>query len=177
MRKNINIFIPVAMAILLGSLTFIFAQTADDKPSRARPEFKNDFGAPPPPLGEFGRGPGGPGGFGRHILDQLGLTAAQKEQVETFETAGREASKEYFGKVRAADEQLRMMMDGGNYSGAQARPLVKEKAQAMAEIELIRLGTEAAISKLLTTEQKAQLAQLKDKRPPFPPGSGPRPGQ
>lgn len=165
------------MAILLGSLTFIFAQTSDDKASRPRPEFKNDFGVPPPPPGEFGRGPGGPGRFEKHLFDQLGLTTAQKEQIETFETAGREASKEFFGKVRAADEQLRMMMDGGNYSEAQARPLVREKAQAMTEIELIRLGTEAAISKLLTTEQKAQLAQLKEKRPPFPPGGGPRPGQ
>lgn len=171
MRKNLNIFIPVAIVILLGSLTFIFAQTAEDNASRPRPGKIGELAPPPPPPGDHR------GGFGPHIIDQLDLTDAQKEQIHAMEFASREASKEYFGKVRAADDQLRMMIESGNYSEAQARPVLKDKAQNMTELELIRLGTDAAIQKLLTAEQKTQLAQLREKRPPFPPGGGFRPGE
>jgi hypothetical protein len=47
-----------------------------------------------------------------------------------------------------------MMVESGNYTETQARPILKDKAQAMTELELIRLGTEAAIQKLLTAEQR-----------------------
>lgn len=169
MKKHLNIFTPVALAILLGPLTFIFAQTADNGAARPRPEKSGDFGPPPPPP-EFGRG--GPGGFGPHMFNWLSLTDSQKEQIRAIEFNSREASKEHFGKIKAADDQLRMMIESGTFTEAQARPIVKDKAQTMTELELIRLGAEAAISKLLTPEQKTQLAQLKEKRPSFPPGGG-----
>lgn len=171
MKKHLNIFIPVVLAILLGSLTFIFAQTGQENASRPAPGKNSELAPPPPPPG------GHRGGFGPHIFDQLNLTDAQKEQIRAMEFASHEASKEYFAKVRAADDQLRMMVESGNYSETQARPILKDKAQTMTELELIRLGTEAVIQKLLTAEQKTQLAQLREKRPPFPPGGGPRPGE
>jgi Spy/CpxP family protein refolding chaperone len=174
MKKHLNIFIPVALAILLGSLTFIFAQTVDNRAAGPRPEKNGDFGPPPPPP-EFGRG--GPGGFNPRIFDQLALTDTQKEQIRAIEFNSREASKEHFGKIKAADDQLRMMIDGGTFTEALARPIVRDKAQTMTELELIRLGTEAAINKLLTAEQKTQLAQLREKRPSFPPGGGFGPGK
>jgi Spy/CpxP family protein refolding chaperone len=172
MRKHLNIFIPVALAILLGSLTFIFAQTAEDNASRQAQGKNGEFAPPPPPPPGDRRG-----GFGPYIFDQLNLTDTQKEQIRAMEFASREASKEYLAKVRAADDQLRMMIEGGNYTETQARPILRDKAQSMTELELIRLGTEAAIQKLLTAEQKTQLAQFREKRPPFPPGGGPRPGE
>ena len=75
-------------------------------------------------------------------------------------------------KLRAADEQLRMMIESGSFDTDKATPLVRAKADASAQIELIRLGTDAAVQKLLTSDQKAQLAQLASARQPFPPERG-----
>ena len=181
MKKNLNIFIPIALALMLGSLTYMFAQSSDTSSSKPLTEAQTDFG-PPPPGGFRGGpsghgGPGGPGGFTPMLLDQLSLSDTQKEQVRAYESAARETSKEHFSRITAADEQLRLMVDSGTFTDARARPIVKAKSNAMAELELIRLGTEASIQQLLTTEQKTQLVQLKGKRPSFPPGGGFRPGE
>ena len=74
--------------------------------------------------------------------------------------------------MRAADEQLRMMIESGSFDVDKATPLVRAKGDASAQIELIRLTTDAAVQKLFTTDQKAQLAQLAKARPPFPPERG-----
>lgn len=171
MKKNLSVFIPVAIAILLGSLTYIFAQRADvNGPPPPPAGFKGDF-PPPPPPGDGRHGPG------RNAYEKLNLNDTQKEQIKAMEDASHEASREFFGKLRAADEQLRLMIENGNFSADQARPILKDKAQNMTELELIRLGTEAAIQRVLTAEQKTQLAQIREKRPPFPPGGGFRPGE
>lgn len=171
MKKNLSVFIPVAIAILFGSLTYIFAQKADvNMPPPPPAGFRGDF--PPPPRPEDGRH-----GPGANAYEKLGLTDMQKEQISAMENASREASKEFFGNVMAADGQLRLMAESGTFSAEHARPILKDKAQNMTEIELIRLGTEAAIQRVLTAEQKTQLAQIREQRPPFPPGGGFRPGE
>lgn len=162
MKKYTKVFAPVLLAILIGSLTFIFAQTKDDK----------GFDGKRPPRGEgFGPKRGG-GGLPPHVLEKLNLTDAQKDQIEAFQTNSRDAGKEFFEKIRTADEQLRAMVETGSFNEENARQILSAKAAAMTELELVRLRTDAAIFGLLTTEQKAQLAQLKQERPLFPPGDG-----
>ena len=70
------------------------------------------------------------------------------------------------------------MVEGGSFNEENARQILTAKASAMTELEILRLRADAAIFGILTAEQKAQLAQLKEERPPFPPGdSGFRPNE
>jgi len=165
-RELIFIFAMIAV-IVAGSVTMIYTQTREESVTiqgagspRVRPEF-------PPP----GFGPGGPGGFHgrRDPVDQLNLTTEQRQQIEAIRFNGREAASEYESKLRGAEDQLRMMVEGGNFDLEKARPLVRAKSEAMSSIELVRLSGEAEIQRLLTTEQKAQIAQMREARPPFPP--------
>lgn len=165
MKNYTKVFAPVLLAILVGFLTFVFAQSKDDKGfgAQKRPPRGEGFG--PPPMR-------GGGGLPPHVLEKLDLTDAQKSQIEAFQINSRDAGKEFFEKIRTADEQLRTMVESGIFNEENARQILNAKSAATTEIELLRLRSEAAIFALLTTEQKAQLAQLKAERPPFPPAGG-----
>lgn len=161
MKSYIKVFAPFILAVLIGSLTFAFAQTKDGSRSfdGKRPLRGEGFG--PPPM---------QGGLPPHVFEKLNLTDAQKQHIETLQTSSRDSGKEYFEKVRTADEQLRAMVESGSFNEDSARQIIIAKASAQTELELIRLRTDAAIFGILTVEQKAQLAQMKEERPPFPPG-------
>ena len=165
MKKNVKIFVPLILAFIIGSLTFAFAQTGNGGKQR--------------PGGDAGRRGGGdgfrPGGLPPHILDRLNLTDAQKTQISALQDAARTASQTYFETIRTADEQLRTMVAGGTFNETQARTVLNTKTQALTELEIIRLRTDAAIFNLLTAEQKTLLAQLLAQRPDFPPHGGGRP--
>lgn len=169
MKNYLKIFAPFTLAILVGSLTFAFAQTS--QPTAGGKIKDGSRGERPMPPG------GGRGGFGLQprVLEQLNLTDAQKEQIAAIQAASREAGKENFDQVRAADEQLRTMVESGNFDETQARTILNAKAQAMTEAEIARLRTDAAIFKVLTAEQKTQLEQLKQQRPEPPQRGGFRP--
>jgi Spy/CpxP family protein refolding chaperone len=108
-------------------------------------------------------------------LEKLNLTDAQKEQIHPIVFNLRDATREYDGKIRAASEQLRMMVEGGNFTDESAQPFLKTKTDALMQTELLRLRADAAIIKILTSEQKAQLVLVRERRPPSPPGGGFRP--
>lgn len=164
MKNYMKMFVPFALAMVIGSMTFTFAQTTD-----------KNFGGKPP-RGERGERPmpPPPGGAGLNprILDQLNLTAEQKQQIEAIQLNARDAGKENFDKVRSFDEQLRKAVEGGNFNEEQVRAILNSKAQAMIESEILRLRADAAVYKILTAEQKTQLEQLKTQRPEPPPLGG-----
>ena len=166
MKQYFKIFLPVALLILIGSLTFVFAQTSkksDEKfPGGDRKGFR-------PPRGLRGDGLPPP------VLEKLNLSDAQKAQIKTLEEESRTASKTYFDKLAALDKDLRAATGGETFNENEARQILSSRAQIMTELELIRLKTGAAVRALLTAEQKAQLEQLKRERPE-PPRDGFRPG-
>ena len=162
MRNNTKIFLPMLLAIVIGcSMTFIFGQTDN--------QTKGQF------AGKDGRGlrRGGPGehaeaGIPPFVLDKLNLTDAQKQQIQTLQEAGRAGSKENFDKIRAYDDQLRALVDGGGtFDEAQARQILGNKAQLMTELEITRIKTDIAVRNVLTAEQRAQLETLKGQRRDF----------
>lgn len=164
MKNYLKTFAPFVAAIILGSLTFAFAQTKNDNPRRGGRDFNQPpMGFPPPPP---------PSGLHPRLLEQLNLTDAQKEQIGKLHEKSRTDSETYFQKARTADEQLKEIVEGGTFDEARAREIVTAKSQAMAELELIRLRTDAAIYNLLTAEQIARLGLLKQQRPEFPPRGG-----
>lgn len=167
MKNYTKIFAPVTLAILIGSLTFVFAQTDIRNLDNSQSGDQTARRMPPPDGFR-------PGGLPPHILEQLNLSDAQKEQIQAVETSSRNASKGNFDKIRTYDEQLKSSVESGTFNEEQARQILSAKAQAMVEMELARLRTDAAIFKILTAEQKIQLEQLKQQRPE-PPRGGFRP--
>lgn len=164
MKSYIKIFMPVVLAILVGSLTFVFAQSRKDG-QFPKGEGREGFR---PPLPDRAMG-----GIPSFALEKLNLTDAQKEQIKTLEENSRTASKNNFEQIRTYDEQLKTMLDGGIFDEDQARQILTGKAQIMTEMQIARLKTDFAIRNILTAEQKAQLETLKQQRPEMPRGFRP----
>ena len=157
MRSYTKILTPLLLAIIVGSLTFVFAQKKDDDQKEfhgGRQGFR-----PPPPGGMRG-------GMPPHILERLNLTDDQKTQVKALHEAAEASSKSYFDAVKSADDKIKTMMDGGTFSEEQARQILTKKSQALTELELIHLKTDQAVKNILTAEQKTQLETLKKQAPP-----------
>ncbi|MDQ3710739.1 MAG: Spy/CpxP family protein refolding chaperone [Acidobacteriota bacterium] len=156
MKSYLKTFVPFLLAVLIGSLTFAFGQTKNDFPMRGG----RDFGAPPH-------------GLNPRLLEQLDLTDAQKEQIGNLHEKSRADSQTHFDKIKVVQGQLKDAVEEGNFDESLVRQIIAQKMQAMTELEIIRLRTDAAIYKLLTAEQKGQLEQLKQRRPEFPRGEKP----
>jgi periplasmic protein CpxP/Spy len=126
----------------------------------------------------FGHGRGGHGGPGDmlgHFARELNLTDAQQAQVKQLVEAFHEKNK-------ALLEQG--FRDGGPFEGlsegfdeAAVRAAAQSRAAAHAELEVAHAKLMSQVYALLTTEQKAKVAELKTKfeqhrqqGPPPPPG-------
>jgi protein CpxP len=133
------------------------------------------------------RGPGGPGGPGgphgphgggshvEHLTRALNLTDAQKAQVKQIEDSTRESTK-------SLQEQL-MKTGGGPFDGlkdgfdeASVRSAAQARAAIHVELEVAHARAMSQIYALLTAEQKAKLAELRQQfeqhMPGPPPGEG-----
>lgn len=156
MKNTIKLFTPFVIAVLLGSLTFVFGQTG-----------KNNFNTSKD-VPHAGRMPPRDG-FNPRILEQLNLSDTQKAQIGKLRDKSRTDSQIYFEKVQVAQEKLKDIIETGVFDEAEARQIIGAKTSAMTELELIRLRTDTAIRNLLTAEQIAQMDLLKSQRPDFPP--------
>ncbi len=150
MKSYLKTFAPFLLAVLIGSLTFAYGQTKNDFPMRGG----KDFGAPP--------------GLHPRLLEQLDLTDAQKEQIGKLHEESRADSQTHFDKIKVVQEQLKGAVEKGNFNESLVRQIIAQKTQAMTELEIIRLRTDAAIYKILTAEQIARLRVLEKQRPEFP---------
>lgn len=132
-------------------------------------------------------GPGGPGGphgphggnLVEHLSRALDLTDAQKAQVKQIEDSLRESTK-------ALHEQLAKSGDGGGPLGdfkdgfdeASVRSAAQARAAVHVELEVAHARAMSQIYALLTAEQKAKLAELRQQfqqrrpGPPPPPEDG-----
>ncbi len=161
-KNNLKIYTPFVIAVLLGSLTFVFGQTTKNNPGRGGNDAPRERRMPPPD------------GFNPRILDQLNLTDAQKTEIGKLHEKSRTDSQVYFEKVQVAQEKLKDIVESGAFDEAQARQIISAKTSAMTELEIIRLRTDMTIRNLLTAEQIAQMDLLRAQRPDFPP---PPPGE
>jgi periplasmic protein CpxP/Spy len=161
----------VAAALLLTAVGF-----AQNGP-------RGGFGGPPPPGGPGSPGgphrggPGGPGGLGP-IARELNLTDAQKAQIKQIEDSFRESTKSLHDQLRAAGGgPLEGLTD--NFDEAAARVAAQSRAGLQVELEVAHAKMMSQIYALLTADQKAKVAELKQKfaqmreqgpPPPPPPG-------
>ena len=167
MKRFRFLFTAFALALLVGSLTFMFAQSK-------RISRNADMGAPDgrPPMGRHGHGDG----LDMHMLRELNLTTEQQEQIKALHEAAHTASQQYFDQLKTIDEQLKTVTEAATFNEEQARQLLADKSKVMVELEVIHLRTESAVYNKLTAEQKTKLEQLKQQFRGFPRGGGDRPG-
>jgi periplasmic protein CpxP/Spy len=130
-----------------------------------------------PPAGGHGRGgPGGRGGGLGPLERELNLTDAQKAQIKQIKDSFRESTK-------GLHEQL-FKQGGGPFDGlkdgafdeAAARSAAQARANIQVELDVAHARMMSQIYALLTPEQKAKIAELrqqfKERRPmPPPPGA------
>ena len=117
-------------------------------------------------------GPGGPGGGLGPLARELNLTDAQKAQIKQIGDSFRESTK-------GLREQL-FKSGGGPLDGltdtfdeAAARAAAQSRASVQVELEVAHAKMMSQIYALLTADQKAKVAELKQKfaqgQPPPPP--------
>lgn len=110
-----------------------------------------------------GKGFGGRRGglFGGRLAEQLNLTDAQKEQIKQITTRYRESAKAQREQRR---DQRTDGFNGGTFDEAQVRAAAQARANARVEREVARARMMSEIYNVLTAEQKAQLATLRQQR-------------
>ncbi|MEQ1604668.1 MAG: Spy/CpxP family protein refolding chaperone [Pyrinomonadaceae bacterium] len=155
MRQEFKFILVMAIITVAGSLTLTYGQSrATPSTASSGVAAQNDF--PPPPPAGFRRGPG------PDLLERINLTVEQREQIGLIKMTARDASREQESKIRAADVQIRMYVESGGLDVEKVKPLVRAKIEAQIAVEISRLMADAEINKLLTSEQKTQLAQMRD---------------
>ena len=120
-------------------------------------------------------GPGGPhGSLVEHFSRVLNLTDAQKAQVKQIEDSFREGTK-------SLHEQARQAGGGGPFEGfkdgfdeSAVRAAAQARANIHVELEVAHARMLSQVYAILTPEQKAKVAELRQqfeqRRPGHPPG-------
>lgn len=129
-------------ALVAISTIFAFAQKGDGKRGR------HGFG-------------GERGGFGR-MAEKLNLTDAQKEQLKQITEASRAKIKPLMESLRANHQKMETLTANGQFDEAQVQAAAQEQAQISAQLIVEKARVKAQMFQILTDEQKAQAAQMKE---------------
>lgn len=140
-------------------------------------------GGPGGPRGPHGPGFGGPGGPGGgilgHLSQALSLTDAQKAQIKQLEESFRDSTKGLHEQLRnAGPGDPFAAVSSGTFDEAAVRAAAQTRANIQVELEVAHAKFFSQVYSILTTEQKAKLAELRKQMdehrhqgpPPPPPG-------
>ena len=142
--------IAVTLALVGLGLGPALAQTSGGGPG-------GQFG-PPQGRGRFGPPPGG--GLALERLDrQLGLTDAQRGQIQTLVTQQRTALKPTIDSLRQAQQALDSAIMQVPEDDGLLQSQVTAVSTIQAQLELARAQTEAKIYQLLTPDQQQKAQQ------------------
>jgi len=117
----------------------------------------------------MGRGFHGGGAF-----KQLNLTDDQKAKMKQIRQSFMESNKPLLEQLQAKRQELRQASEGGTFNEALATQKLTEMAGLQAKAMGARFALHQQMLAVLTTEQKAQLDQLKAQ---FKTHRGPRRGE
>lgn len=117
-----------------------------------------------PPPGGFHGGPGGPHGHGPRgggipFARELDLTDEQKAQIEKLTQGFHEGTKSLHEQMRALHEGGADPLAGGAFDEAAVRKAAQARAAIQVELEVAHARLMSQIAAVLTTEQKAKLAE------------------
>jgi len=129
-----------------------------------------------------GMGQGGPGGMGAPgfggpglPLRELNLTEEQKAKIKAIQETAREDGQAVREQLQQFAEQRRAIVNADVFNAEAARELATREASFGIDLAVRRMETENSIYNVLTAEQKAKLAELRQNRPApgVPPGRRP----
>src|SRR5437016_5258414 len=108
------------------------------------------------------------------FLNRLNLTDDQKAKMKQIRESFAERNKPLLEELRAKRQELRQASEGGTFNEALATQKLTEMAGLQAKAMGARFALHQQMLSVLTTEQKAQLDQLKAQ---FKAHRGPRRGE
>ncbi|MGE0704689.1 MAG: Spy/CpxP family protein refolding chaperone [Vicinamibacterales bacterium] len=152
----------VALALGAGAAGFAAAQDGGGN-SGGRHFMHGGPGGPGGPRGFMGRGgPGGPlGGF---MFGPLDLTDAQEEQVRTILETRRASNEPLMERAQTARAALHEAIATQPVDEGMIRARSADLASVEADLAVARAQVQAEIMGLLTDEQKAELAEMRENR-------------
>ena len=101
------------------------------------------------------------GQFGQRMAEQLGLTDAQKTQIQQIMQAEKTKTQTLRDELRSQHQQLDAATKGGAFDEAQVRTLANQQAQTQANLIVERERVKAQIFQILTPEQRTKAEQLR----------------
>lgn len=100
-------------------------------------------------------------GFGM-MAKKLNLTDAQKEQVKQISEASRAKIKPLMEQMKANRQQLKSLTENGQFDEAQIQNVANQQGVISAQLIVEKTRVKAQMFQILTPEQKAQAAALKE---------------
>lgn len=159
MKRSYITVIAVAVVAILGiGSALVFAQSSEPgKRGGKRPHFGGKGG------------PEGRGGFGP-IFRGLDLTDEQKAKLKELHEANKAAVEPIHEALKGVHEKMKAATENGSFDEAVVTAIANEKAGYDVQLTVERARFMSQAFALLTDEQKAKLAEFKEKRPE--PGKG-----
>jgi protein CpxP len=101
------------------------------------------------------------GGLAGRFAEKLNLTDAQKEQMRQIAARYRESAKALRLQRRAQQQNGQDFLKNGTFDEAAVRAAAQARANARVEMEVLRARMRFEMYNVLTPEQKAQLAAMR----------------
>jgi Spy/CpxP family protein refolding chaperone len=95
------------------------------------------------------------------FLQKLNLTDDQKTKLKEFRTSFVQTNKPLLDQLRSKRQELRQANEGGTFNEALATQKLTEMAGLQAKLMGERFKLHQEMLSVLTTDQKAQLDQMK----------------
>ena len=149
----------IALTSLAGG--FVHAQGQDPNAQQHPFRGRGGPGGPDGP-GGFG-GPGGPMGILPRLGREIGLTDAQRDQVKSIADSHKEEWKTLADRARTAHMALNAAVTADTLDESLIRQKSSEVAAVDADMAVARAHAHSEVFKILTTEQKAKLAEHRQK--------------
>lgn len=163
MRKVTLTILTIAL-VAIGAMLVIGQSTdTDGKTSAEKQGRHGSFGK----RGNRGmrgkRGHGGNRGM-RGMFRGVDLTDAQKTKMQTIMKNNRESSKTLRDQMRTNQQELRKASDSGSFNESQVTALAQKQGGLHAQMIVQKHKVKAEMFNILTTDQKAKLAEKKAER-------------
>jgi protein CpxP len=115
-------------------------------------------------IAEGRHGYGGPGGSFRHMLRQLDLTSSQQDQVKAIFAKEKPTLQPLMQQMRQNHSAMVALEASGPFDEAKTTALATQNSQTMIQLQVEHARIKSEIMRILTSDQKAKLAQMEANR-------------
>lgn len=155
MRLRQTVLLATVPLMLMAGGGFALAQSNRSP----QPSAQLQQGAP----GDTERPERGQRGMGMRGLEELNLTTEQSSRIQAIQQQSRTAGEGLHQQLQQAHEEMRSLMSG-NASATQLRQKHQQLQTLKQQLDDQRFETMLEIREVLTAEQRAQMAELKQQR-------------